>query len=461
MTISEAPIVAVLKYLLDPFVIVGSLLATTVIYGNPFNGLYLVLAVLTFFLSLYVYETLDLFRLWRAGRLIQHARKIFEGWIIVITLLILLGFASGLYINFSPNSLLAWAITCPLLLISVHHVARHIASRLRSNGDTTRPVVIVGAGELGIKLGQQIKNDPFLFMDVKGYFEDRSGDRLPQKPDSPILGDISELTDYVQTHHIQLIFVCLPLSAQRRIRQLADDLRDSTASIYFVPDIYIFDLVQARFDTLNGIPIVSICETPFLGIDGILKRASDVIVAGMLLLLLSPLMTLIAIAVKLSSPGPVIFRQRRYGLNGEEIIIYKFRSMSVCEDGSDIPQATRYDSRITRLGAILRRSSLDEIPQFINVLQGRMSIVGPRPHAVAHNEIYRKQIKGYMLRHKVKPGITGWAQVNGFRGETDTIEKMNARLKYDMDYLRNWSPALDIWIIIRTAWIVVTGLNAH
>jgi putative colanic acid biosysnthesis UDP-glucose lipid carrier transferase len=173
--------------------------------------------------------------------------------------------------------------------------------------------------------------------------------------------------------------------------------------------------------------------------------------------MISPLMVAIAITVKRSSPGPVLFRQRRYGLDGKEIIVYKFRTMTVAEDGDEVPQATRNDARVTPLGAFLRRHSLDELPQFINVLQGRMSVVGPRPHAVAHNELYRKQIKGYMIRHKVKPGITGWAQVNGLRGETDTLEKMSARIAYDLAYLRNWSLRLDLQIVIKTVFVVLKG----
>jgi len=180
-----------------------------------------------------------------------------------------------------------------------------------------------------------------------------------------------------------------------------------------------------------------------------------------ILLLISPLMLAIALGIKLSSPGPVLFVQRRYGLDGKDILVYKFRSMTVCEDGDQIRQATRNDKRITRLGAILRKTSLDELPQFINVLQGRMSIVGPRPHAVAHNEMYRKLIKGYMVRHKVKPGITGWAQVNGHRGETEQLEKMEARIEFDLDYLRNWTLKLDLAIIARTVLVVLNDKQAY
>jgi putative colanic acid biosynthesis UDP-glucose lipid carrier transferase len=245
--------------------------------------------------------------------------------------------------------------------------------------------------------------------------------------------------------------------SQPRIIKLLDELKDTTASVYFLPDIFLTDLIQGRIGQVDGIPVVAVCETPLMGVDSIIKRFTDVVFALMVLILLSPLLIAISIGVKLSSSGPIIFRQRRYGLDGKEIIVYKFRSMTVCDDGNNIAQASKQDSRITCLGAFLRKTSLDELPQFINVLQGRMSVVGPRPHAVAHNETYRKLIKGYMVRHKVKPGITGWAQVNGLRGETDTLDKMQARIEHDIDYLRNWSPRLDVYIVLKTIWVVVRG----
>src|SRR5574343_400347 len=214
-------------------------------------------------------------------------------------------------------------------------------------------------------------------------------------------------------------------------------------------------------ETVCEMPVVSVCETPFTGSNGIVKRGSDIVLSLLILLLISPILLVVAAMVKLSSPGPVIFKQRRYGLDGKEIIVYKFRSMTVCEDGAQIAQARKGDQRVTRLGAILRKTSLDELPQFINVLQGRMSIVGPRPHAVAHNEMYRKLIKGYMVRHKVKPGITGWAQVNGYRGETETLDKMQARIDYDLDYLRNWSLKLHVLIILKTVRLVLKDQSAY
>jgi putative colanic acid biosynthesis UDP-glucose lipid carrier transferase len=228
-----------------------------------------------------------------------------------------------------------------------------------------------------------------------------------------------------------------------------------------VPDIFAFDLVQARCVQINGIPMLSICDTPFHGMNAVKKRAIDIVLSTVALLVSWPVMLMAAVAVKLSSPGPAPFKQRRYGLHGEEIVVYKFRSMNVCENGSVVVQAKKRDQRITAVGRFLRRTSLDELPQLFNVLEGRMSFVGPRPHAVAHNEEYRKLISGYMIRHKVRPGMTGWAQVHGLRGETTTVEQMRLRVQYDLDYLRHWSPWLDLKILAKTAVIVVRGRNAY
>jgi putative colanic acid biosynthesis UDP-glucose lipid carrier transferase len=225
--------------------------------------------------------------------------------------------------------------------------------------------------------------------------------------------------------------------------------------------MFVTDLIQGRIDSVRGMPVVGVCDSPFSGVNGLIKRASDVVLSLAILALISPLLLALALLVKLSSPGPAIFKQRRYGLDGDEIVVYKFRTMKVTEDGTEITQCAKGDPRVTPLGAFMRRTSLDELPQFVNVLQGRMSIVGPRPHAVAHNEMYRKLIKGYMLRHKVKPGITGWAQVNGLRGETEQLDKMRSRIEYDLAYLRNWSLGLDLLIMAKTLWVVLKGGNAH
>jgi putative colanic acid biosynthesis UDP-glucose lipid carrier transferase len=312
-----------------------------------------------------------------------------------------------------------------------------------------------------LRLARQFRARSYLGIELAGFFDDRAAERLGNIAEGPVLGKIADIPTYVKHNRIDAIYVTLPMATQPRILRLLDELRDTTASIYFVPDIFVADLIQARMDNIGDIPVVAICETPFYGVNGMVKRISDLVLASAILLMISPVMAAIAISVKAGSPGPVLFKQRRYGVDGGEITIYKFRSMTVCEDGPQIAQATKNDSRITRIGAFLRRTSLDELPQFVNVLQGHMSIVGPRPHAIAHNELYRNLIKGYMIRHKVKPGITGWAQVNGYRGETETIEKMQKRIEYDLDYLRNWSLRLDLYIILKTVTVVLRQRNAY
>jgi putative colanic acid biosynthesis UDP-glucose lipid carrier transferase len=251
------------------------------------------------------------------------------------------------------------------------------------------------------------------------------------------------------------------MRAERRIVEIVEALSDTTVSVYYVPNFFIFDLLQGRMLELDGVPLLSLHETPFSGVDGWLKRAEDIVFGCFILAIVTLPMLMIALAIKLTSNGPVLFKQRRYGLNGKTVEVWKFRSMSVCEDGDTIRQAGKADARVTPLGAFLRRTSLDELPQFINVLQGSMSIVGPRPHAVAHNEQYRGQIRGYMLRHKVKPGITGLAQINGWRGETDTIDKMEMRVKYDLTYLRTWTIWLDLKIIFMTIFKGFSNPNAY
>ena len=243
---------------------------------------------------------------------------------------------------------------------------------------------------------------------------------------------------------------------------MSEALKDSTASLYFVPDLTGFDLIQARVDHVAGLPVLAVCESPFVGMNQFVKRAEDLALGCLILLLIWPLLLLVALAVKLTSPGPVIFVQRRYGIDGRSIDVYKFRSMTVMEDGVRVMrQACKNDARLTPIGAFIRRTSLDELPQFFNVLAGSMSIVGPRPHPFALNELYRSQIRGYMQRHKVKPGITGWAQVNGFRGETDGVEPMRRRIEFDLDYLRSWSLWTDLKIIGLTVWVVFRDPNAY
>jgi putative colanic acid biosynthesis UDP-glucose lipid carrier transferase len=458
MTVNDIPLISFFQRVLDPLIVMGTLYLSAVLYHAPFSGYMLVLMILAFFISSAVYQHIDPYRTWRSGRMWAYARDTVFGWCVTIAVLLFLGSSSGLKYYYDERVVLAWFVAVPVVLLS-SHIAVRLAKR-PGRSKEVRSAVVVGVNDVGLKFAGICERHPNLFMQVRGFFDDRTEDRHPSGLRHPVLGKTGELTEYVRVHGIKMIFISQPISAQPRIRRLINELQDTTASVYFLPDVYIFDLMQARFDNVGGMPVIAICETPFMGANSTIKRVSDIVLAAAILLLLSPLMLAIALAVKLSSPGPVIFRQRRYGLYGEDIVVYKFRSMTVMENDGNVVQARRNDGRVTRIGGVLRRTSLDELPQFINVLQGRMSIVGPRPHAVAHNEQYRKLIKGYMLRHKVKPGITGWAQVNGLRGETATLDKMQARIQYDLDYLRNWSLWLDLWIVIRTVKVVLKRENA-
>jgi len=450
LRLSQGPLtVAVLvRMLLEPIVAIGTLAACVAWFRQPFAGSYIILALLVFSLTFPGHSP----RGTSAGAI---ARDVLAGWILIVGLLITLGWATRTIGSFDEEVLLAWVVATPLVMFAAQMLVPLTLPRLLKAEGLQRVAVIVGAGSLGKKLAERIHSTPFLGVTVAGYFDDRAADRLGDPEAGKILGTTEQLAHYVKSHKVDLIYLALPMGSHPRVLKLLDELCDTTASVYFAPDIFLFDLIQARMDTIGGMPVLAVCETPFYGVNSIVKRVSDVVLASLIVVLIAPLLAALALGVKLSSPGPILFRQRRYGLDGQEIVVYKFRSMTVTEDGPVVKQATRNDARVTPFGAFIRKTSLDELPQFINVLQGRMSIVGPRPHAIAHNEMYRKLIKSYMIRHKVKPGITGWAQVNGLRGETDTVEKMKARIEYDLDYLRHWSLSLDLRIIWKTIFVVL------
>jgi putative colanic acid biosynthesis UDP-glucose lipid carrier transferase len=372
-------------------------------------------------------------------------------------LLYFLGVVTGHRDEFPRLLMLTWAFAATTLTCASETALLATMRWVVQSRQNERSAVIVGVNAGSILLATRLRQHPEYCTSVKGFFDDRTPERLEATGDLPILGGLSDLVAYTAKEGIKVIFVALPLRHIQRVMQLLDHLRDSTMSIYYVPDVYVFDLIQARSGDIGSVPIIAMCETPFFGYRGVMKRLSDIIFTVGILLPALPVMLLIALAIRLTSRGPVLFKQRRYGLDGKEILVYKFRSMYVAEDGPHVAQAQKDDPRITPIGGFLRRKSLDELPQLFNVLQGRMSLVGPRPHAVAHNEMYRQLIKGYMMRHKVLPGITGLAQVNGCRGETSQLEQMQARVNYDLDYLRQWSPLLDLQIILKTALQILRG----
>ena len=393
--------------------------------------------------------------------LIAAAVDIATSWVTLVGILALCGYATRSLHYFEDDVLIEWMIVTPVLQWLAVWLGSLLVRRLAARPEARRAAIVVGGGGLGVKVARALTESGDQGVDFAGYFDDRTDDRLHTDAVAQRRGGLKDVAAFITEHAIREVYITLPLGSQPRIVALLEEVQGTTASLFFVPDVFGISIIQGRLQDMNGVPVVGICETPFTGTNELVKRLSDIVLAIIIIVIISPVLLAIAVGVKLTSPGPVIFKQRRNGLDGGEIVVYKFRSMTSQDNGPVVRQATKHDPRITRFGAFIRRTSLDELPQFLNVLQGRMSIVGPRPHAVAHNEEYRQLIKAYMVRHKVKPGITGWAQVNGHRGETDTIEKMQARVEYDLEYLRNWSLGLDLQIIVRTIRLVFFDRHAY
>jgi putative colanic acid biosynthesis UDP-glucose lipid carrier transferase len=414
-------------------------------------------------LYLLVAEMTGMYRSWRGVSAERELVCALVTWVFALLLLVAIGYVAGYAAQFSRGVLLIWLAATPLLVTLTRTLFRIALRRLRASGYNTRGAAIVGVSELSFQVARNIEESPELGLRLIGFYDDRPSQRTGEVPPEigRRIGDLDELVEQARAGRVQKIYITFPMRAEKRINGVLERLADSTASVYVVPDFFVFELLHSRWTSIGGLPAVSVFENPFYGVDGIVKRASDLVLASLTLIALALPMAAIAVLIKLTSNGPVFFRQRRYGLDGREILVWKFRSMTVCENGGDVKQATKHDARVTPLGAILRKTSLDELPQLFNVLDGSMSLVGPRPHATAHNEHYRGMIRGYMLRHKVKPGITGLAQVCGWRGETDTLEKMQRRVECDHRYIREWSIWLDLKILAQTVLVVLSRKNAY
>jgi len=431
---------------------VYSILPTVcLVLGEGFNRTYQLAAMFAVLASWISLGVVNLYRNWRGATLWREIRVILGGWFLVCFSLLVIAWAAKSTDFYSRIVLGVWFLATPLALISLHIIERMFLRLLRKHGRNSRKAVIVGAGTLGVSLAKRIEDADWMGLKLEGFFDDKQGKVVEAAPDVPLLGGCDAVSEYVRLNRIDHVYLALPMRAEKRMREVFDKLQDTTSSVYLVPDVFVFELMGAYQLDIRGMPVFSLCDSPLSGPYGMVKRVEDVVFSTLILLVIWPLMLSIALGIRLTSKGSVIFKQKRYGLNGQPIKVYKFRTMTVCEDGDAIRQATAYDARVTRFGSFLRRTSLDELPQFFNVLQGRMSIVGPRPHAVSHNEQYRKLIRGYMWRHKVKPGITGLAQISGWRGETDTLKKMEKRVECDLEYIRRWSVWLDIKIILLTA----------
>lgn len=452
---------AFLHRLLDLCILILVLLVSNQLYRQSFdqNDLLLLLAQIVVFS--YIAEALDLYRFWRVGKFGKML------WLVLIILSVsfalllsvLFLFKSGA--SYSRVVIGLWFIGSAAMMLGWRLIYRAVRKIQLQNGINLQRVAIVGLTPRGIELYQEIKTHPELGFECLGFFDDREPDRFPEEFRALLLGTVNDSVMTAQSGVISRLYICLPLSADRRIQQIVQQLGDTTLNVYLVPELLIINMMHGRLSNVGDIDAISVFESPHYGVQTYFKRTFDILFSATALLLLSPLLIVIGIAVRLTSKGPAIFKQDRYGLDGKQIGVYKFRSMKVLENSDNVVQATKGDQRVTPLGAFLRRTSLDELPQFLNVLRGEMSVVGPRPHAVAHNEHYRNRVAFYMLRHKVKPGITGWAQVNGWRGETDTLDKMEKRVEFDLHYIRNWSLWWDVKIIIKTLFKGFGGKNVY
>jgi putative colanic acid biosysnthesis UDP-glucose lipid carrier transferase len=467
---AQIALLTFLRVMLLPSVAIAALVASTMLLNVRFTEPYVALAIIAALLVqlLMARDALQDGNAVGANGL-SLAGRIGVGWLAVVGVLLLLGYATKSSEIFSRRALFLWFVATPPFLVAASLGLRQCLRAVLISSRNMRNAVIVGSNKMALELARTLHQRPEIGLKLRCVFVDEEcGDRRIDSATSDAIRRIAgaeivfrgSVRDYVDKQHIDVVFIARETHAPG-VRELLNDLRDTTSSVYLIPDVSLYDLMQARVGDVEGIPVIALCESPLQGTRGLVKRATDVVFATVMLIAAAPVMLLIAVAIKLDSHGRVLFKQDRYGLDGERIVIYKFRTMTVCENGDRVVQAKRDDARVTRVGRVLRRTSLDELPQLINVLQGRMSLVGPRPHAVAHNEEYRKLISGYMVRHKVTPGMTGLAQVSGCRGETSTLDDMRRRVQYDLEYLRQQCWLLDIKILLRTIVLLLRDKRAY
>jgi putative colanic acid biosynthesis UDP-glucose lipid carrier transferase len=451
---SPASTLATVAALVDPLLAAGTWLLLHLLFAQPIEGQSI--AVMLLVLAM---QFPGVNRLGRTDAGVAFG--IVSRWLAVVSVLGVCGLVTRDYHEFNTQLVLTWVLSTPFVQWVGTRGLTGVAALLAGRAGLQRRAIVVGCGPMGLRVAGMLGTQVDPGWQVLGLFDDRAPDRLGLPADAPYRGAAGQVPQYVDRHGVQDVFVTLPLSAQPRMVHLLERLQNTTASVHYVPELDAAHVIGGRLEAIGGLPIVALQDSPYVGFNRFVKRCSDLGLASALLLLLSPVMLAVAIGVRLSSPGPVIYRQRRTGLDGEPIWIYKFRSMFTSDEGQDVRHALADDPRITPFGQLLRRHSLDELPQLINVLQGRMSVVGPRPHAVVHNQRYRGLIKAYMVRHKVRPGITGWAQVNGLRGPATTDDKMERRIAHDLDYLRHWSIGLDLLIVARTVLLVLRGRDGR
>ena len=393
-----------------------------------------------------------LYRSWRVAPLHDELSVIWRSWFSTLLIVVLLLYVFNDMFRLDKTTVLLWLIVTPVLLFATRIVARLGLRIGRSSGRNFRTAAVVGMNEIGHRVADRILFNRWMGVRLIGYFDERAlnHERLAVDSPVPLIGDMSDLIERAGAGEIDIVYIALPMRAEARIKELIERLTDTMVSVYFVADFAVFDFLHAQWETLSEMPVLRVIDSPFNGFNGFAKRLQDICLSSLSLLILGIPMLIIAMAIRVTSPGPAIYRQLRHGLDGHEFTIYKFRTMAAEAGSMQDKQAQRDDQGVTRLGAFLRRTSLDELPQLLNVLQGRMSMVGPHPHPLTFNDEHATLIQRFILRHKVRPGITGWAQINGLHGETETVDKMRSRVEYDLEYINNWSFWFDLRILILT-----------
>lgn len=451
----------------DMLVVVATGYAAYVAYSGEWTlpSYYESALILAAVLTLVVFPAFDHYRSWRGRRWGEQLRAIIGS---VATVLALLVVASALLKTtawYSRVWLATWGGLAVTVLFSVKWLMTTVLRELRGRGWNRKNIAIYGAGELGQMVAERLNSADWAGFQIAAFFDDdvaASSQLKGALKSVPVHSKETDLEEFIAKNDIRELWFALPLRAEERVREILFSLRHSTVQIRFVPNIFSFKILLGHsISDVAGIPVVDINSTPISGLNRVLKEIEDRVLAAIILLFISPIMAAIALAIRLESKGAAIYKQERHGWDGKVIKVYKFRSMRVTESAADFKQATKDDPRVTRVGAFIRRTSLDELPQFFNVLQGRMSIVGPRPHPVKLNDYYKDKVEFYFQRHKVKPGITGWAQINGCRGETDTLDKMERRIQLDLQYIQNWSIGLDLKIIFMTIFKGFIGDKAY
>lgn len=441
----NASLISIVQRFTDISIIFVGLYASCLINNKYFgyNQILVCLIVLSAFQM--IGGISDFYRSWRGVKLSVELSLVLKNW--TLSLLLSMGITTySEVLGLSFKIMLEWYFFVCLGVVICRMSIRAGARFIRTLGYNTRRIAIAGSMPVAINLAKSFIDEPWLGFVVVGIYDNK----IVKNNEIEYKGDFNKLIVDAKAGELDRIYLAMSMSDEIEMRELIRNLTNTTCSVILIPDIFTFNILQSRTEEVNGVPVVPLFDTPINGINMVFKRLEDIFLSLLIIILISPILLVIAVAVKVSSPGPVIFKQKRYGMDGKAIKVWKFRSMTVMENDTLVKQATKNDVRVTKVGSFLRKTSLDELPQFFNVLSGKMSIVGPRPHAVAHNEQYRNIIEGYMLRHKVKPGITVWAQINGWRGETDTIDKMEKRIEYDLEYIREWSIWLDLKIILLT-----------